>query len=78
MSTTEAWCSTGDGTVLAVGAARRRLRGVDWCEASPFHRESMTAYGEERYSDALEAIPSKLFAERVDLGRRRAGPSEGL
>src|SRR5215208_1328629 len=29
-------------------------------EARPFHRESMTAYGEQRYADALEAVRGAL------------------
>ena len=35
-------------------------QGVDWGEAWPFHRESMTAYGEQRYADALEAVRGAL------------------
>ena len=49
--------ATGDGTVLAVGATPgEAYQGVDWGEAWPFQRESMTAYGEQRYADAAEAI----------------------
>ena len=49
--------ASGDGTVLAVGATPgEAYQGVDWGEAWPFHRESMTAYGEQRYADALEAV----------------------
>ena len=49
--------ATGDGTVLAVGATPgEAYQGVDWGEAWPFHSESMTAYGEQRYADALEAV----------------------
>jgi hypothetical protein len=44
--------ATGDGTVLVVGAAPG--------EAWPFHNESMTAYGEQRYADALEAVRGAL------------------
>ena len=53
--------ATGDGTVLAVGATPgEAYQGVDWGEAWPFHRESMTAYGEQRYADALEAVRGAL------------------
>src|SRR5712691_11612258 len=53
--------ATGDGTVLAVGATPgEAYQGVDWGEAWPFHRESMTAYGEQRYADALEAVRAAL------------------
>jgi hypothetical protein len=53
--------ATGDGTVLAVGGTPgEAYQGIDWGEAWPFHSESMTAYGEERYADALEAVRSAL------------------
>ena len=53
--------ATGDGTVLAVGAtAGEAYQGVDWGDAWPFHRESMVAYGEGRYADALEAVRGGL------------------
>ena len=53
--------ATGDGTVLAVGATPgEAYQGVDWGEAWPFHRESMTAYSEQRYADALEAVGGAL------------------
>ncbi len=53
--------ATGDGTVLVVGATPgEAYQGIDWGEAWPFHSESMTAYGEERYADALEAVRSAL------------------
>ena len=53
--------ATGDGTVLAVGATPgEAYEGVDWGEAWPFHRESMTAYSEQRYADALEAVRGGL------------------
>ncbi len=35
-------------------------QAVDWGEAWPFHRESMQAYGEQRYADALEAVRQAL------------------
>jgi hypothetical protein len=53
--------ATGDGTVLVVGATPgEAYQGIDWGEAWPFHSESMTAYGEKRYADALEAVRSAL------------------
>ena len=53
--------ATGDATVLAVGATPgKAYEPLDWGDAWPFHRESMTAYGEERYADALEAVRSGL------------------
>jgi mannose-6-phosphate isomerase-like protein (cupin superfamily) len=53
--------ATGDATVLAVGATPgKAYEAIDWGEAWPFHRESMTAYGEQRYADALEAVRGGL------------------
>ncbi len=53
--------ATGDGTVLAVGATPgEAYQGVDWGEAWPSHRESLTAYGEQRYADALAAVRAAL------------------
>jgi len=53
--------ATGDGTVLAVGATPgEAYQALDWGEAWPFHKESMTAYGEQRYADALEAVRRAL------------------
>ena len=53
--------ATGDGTILAVGGTPgEAYQGVDWGEALPFHSKSMTAYGEERYADALEAVRGAL------------------
>jgi hypothetical protein len=49
--------ATGKGTVLAVGATPgKAYEGVDWGDAWPFHNESITASGEQRYGDALEAV----------------------
>ena len=49
--------ATGDGTILAVGATPgEAYQGVDWGEAWPFHRDSLAAYGEQRYADALDAV----------------------
>ena len=51
----------GDGIVLALGATPgEAYEGVDWGEAWPLHRESMIAYSEERYADALEAVRGAL------------------
>jgi hypothetical protein len=53
--------ATGQGTVLAIGATPgEAYQGIDWGEAWPFHNESMKAYGEQRYADALEAVRSAL------------------
>jgi len=53
--------ATGDGTVLAVGATSgQAYQAIDWGAAWPFHHESMTAYGEHRYADALEAVRNGL------------------
>ena len=53
--------ATGDGTVLVVGAKPgEAYEGVDWGEAWPYHNESMRAYGEERYADALAAVRGAL------------------
>jgi hypothetical protein len=49
--------ATGEGIVLALGATPgEAYQALDWGEAWPFHRESLAAYGEQRYSDALEAV----------------------
>ena len=49
--------ATGDGTVLALGATPgEAYQTLDWVEAWPFHSESMTAYREQRYADAFEAV----------------------
>ena len=53
--------ATGDGTVLAVGATPgKAYAAIDWGEAWPFHSESMNAYGEQRYAEALEAVRGGL------------------
>ena len=53
--------ATGDGTLLVVGATPdEAYHGVDWGEAWPFHSESMTAYSEGRYADALAAVRGAL------------------
>jgi hypothetical protein len=53
--------ATGHGTVLALGGTPgEAYQGVDWGDAWPFHREAMTAYGEQRYTDALAAVRAAL------------------
>jgi mannose-6-phosphate isomerase-like protein (cupin superfamily) len=53
--------ATGEGIVLAVGATRgEAYQALDWGDAWAFHRDSMTAYGEQRYADALDAVRSGL------------------
>ena len=53
--------ATGDGTVLAIGATPgEAYQGVDWGDAWPFHSESIKAYREERYTDALDAVRGAL------------------
>jgi hypothetical protein len=53
--------ASGDGTVLVVGATPgEAYSGVDWGDAWEFHSASMTAYGEQRYADALAAVRGAL------------------
>jgi hypothetical protein len=53
--------ATGSGTVLALGGTPgEAYQGLDWGEAWPLHAESMTAYGEQRYADALDAVRRAL------------------
>ena len=53
--------ATGDGTILAVGGTPgEAYQGIDWGDAWPLHNQSMIAYGEKRYADALEAVRSAL------------------
>ena len=53
--------ATGDGTVLVLGATPgEAYQAIDWGEAWSFHNESMHAYGEQRYADALEAVRTGL------------------
>jgi hypothetical protein len=53
--------ATGDGTVLVVGAAPgEAYSGIDWGDAWPYHNKSMTAYSEQRYADALDAVRGAL------------------
>jgi hypothetical protein len=53
--------ATGDGTVLVIGATvGEAYQALDWGEAWPYHHESMKAYGEKRYADALAAVRDGL------------------
>ena len=53
--------ATGTGTVLALGGKPgEAYQALDWGEAWPFHSESMTAYNEQRYGEALAAVRSGL------------------
>jgi mannose-6-phosphate isomerase-like protein (cupin superfamily) len=53
--------ATGDATVLAIGATPgRAYQGIDWGESWRFHSDSMAAYGEQRYADALQAVRDGL------------------
>jgi hypothetical protein len=53
--------ATGDGTVLAVCATPgEAYEGIDWGEAWPLHNESMKAYSEQRYADALGPVRRAL------------------
>jgi hypothetical protein len=53
--------ATGDGTVLAIGAAQNEAyQALDWGEAWALHSDSMRAYGEQRYADAVEAVRAGL------------------
>ena len=53
--------ATGDGTVLALGATPGvAYEALDWGDAWRFHRDSLVAYGEERYADAVEAVREGL------------------
>jgi hypothetical protein len=49
--------ATGDATVLALGGTPgEAFQALDWGEAWPIQNESMTAYGEQRYADALGIV----------------------
>ena len=53
--------ATGDGTVLALGATPgEAYQALDWGDAWRFHRDSMAAYGEQRYADAVAAVRGGL------------------
>jgi hypothetical protein len=53
--------ATGTGTVLVVGGTPGvAYQAFDWGEAWTFHNTSITAYGEQRYDDALAAVREGL------------------
>jgi hypothetical protein len=53
--------ATGEGTVLALGATPgEAYQAIDWGEAWSFHNDSMRAYTEKRYDDALTAVRAGL------------------
>jgi hypothetical protein len=53
--------ATGDGTVLALGGAvGEAYQALDWGAAWPFQRDSLAAYGEQRYGDALAVVRTGL------------------
>ncbi len=53
--------ATGDGTILVLGGTPgKAYQGIDWGQAWPFHRDSLTAYGEQRYADALASVRAGL------------------
>jgi mannose-6-phosphate isomerase-like protein (cupin superfamily) len=49
--------ATGEGTILAFGGTPgQAYSALDWGDAWAFHSESLAAYGEQRYGDALDAV----------------------
>jgi len=53
--------ATGDGTILVIGATPgEAYEGIDWGDAWQFHNESMKAYSDGRYDDALAAVSEAL------------------
>ena len=53
--------ATGEGSVLVIGGKPgEAYQGIDWGEAWPFHRDSITAYRDHRYDDALDAVRRAL------------------
>jgi tetratricopeptide (TPR) repeat protein len=53
--------ATGDGTVLVIGGKPdEAYQGIEWGDAWPFHRDSITAYRDQRYADALKAVRRAL------------------
>jgi hypothetical protein len=54
--------ATGDATVLALsgGPPGQPYQALDWGEAWANHTESLNAYGEQRYADALAAVRAGL------------------
>jgi hypothetical protein len=53
--------ATGDGTVLVLGGTPgAAYQAIDWGEAWTFHSASLTAYGEQRYADAVASVSEGL------------------
>jgi hypothetical protein len=53
--------ATGDATVLTIGAAPgEAYQAINWGDAWKYHRDSLIAYGEGRYADALDAVREGL------------------
>jgi hypothetical protein len=53
--------ATGDGTILVIGGTvGEAYQGLDWGDAWRFHSDSMAAYGEQRYADALASVREGL------------------
>jgi len=53
--------ATGEGTILALGGTPgQAYQGLDWGDAWQYHSESLEAYGEQRYGDALDAVKRGL------------------
>ena len=53
--------ATGEGLVLALGATPgKAYEPIDWGGAWEFHQESMKAYNEQRYADAVDAVRAGL------------------
>jgi len=49
--------ATGEGTILAIGAKPgEAYQAIDWGEAWPLQSESIAAYNEKRYADALDTV----------------------
>jgi len=49
--------ATGNATILALGGTEgESYQAMDWGEVWPIQDESMAAYGEQRYADALAAV----------------------
>src|SRR4051794_4741122 len=67
--------ATGDAIILALGGTPgEAYQALDWGEAWSVQQESMTAYGEQRYADALAAVRSglKRFPEHAGLNYNSA------
>ncbi len=53
--------ATGAGTVLVLGGTPgAAYQAIDWGEAWQFHSASLTAYGEQRYADAVASVREGL------------------